>query len=719
MTEQATKTRHVRVSVARYLIDVVLVGLTILLIPGVSVRFGDKWYGILIIAFVYGVLVQFVRPLLNLVFLPYLVQTYGLALALVDAVLFGILMLLFGTDVQVLDVLWVLIAGALLGVFRLGAEGVFGLTPPIGMHLSTMSGDQAPGRLAQTSPVAADRLRLLRIRRALLRHGLDALFDRGMIRGFRQRMQRFLWQPDFELSSISPAVRFRLLLQDLGPTYVKIGQIISSRARMLPDDWQLELERLQSDAPEFGFQHVEERIVEELGDTPTELYATFDRTPLAAASLAQVHRATLHSGENVAVKVQRPNIQTQLKSDVELLVKVSEALSSRAGWAQGIDLAGIVGEFGSTLLRELDYTIEAYNARRLTEVLAPIDGVRVPTVYHDLSSSGVLTLEFIPGVKSTNHTAILDAGIDPEVLAERTIQAAVKMLVFDGFFHADPHPGNVFVDLESGDLTMLDTGMIGELSVADRIKLAGLAQAIDAGDVAGMAQSLKGLSTPYRETDDEAYYDEAKRRITPFLNPPPGERIDVTGRVLPAAMSILREAGYRVDPNFTLAIKSLTQAEAITTSLVPAWSGTEFMRRALQAGDEIAEEHVTLDLLRDAAVRNASFVARELAQELPSIQTGARSWIDTLKSGGVTVNLDSSSFDTQVNSLRRTAHIVTLGILAAGLLIGSALAAGVGSLEGSVLAPVTGLALVIFTITSIGGVVALIVGSYRLMKKRT
>jgi len=706
-----------RVLLARFIVDVVLIGVTVSLIPGVTIRLQETLFGLIVLALSYGLLVQFVRPILNMVLLPYLIQSYGLVLILVDALLFGLLMLLFSIETGLLGVLSILVAGALLGVVRLLVDGLLGLTPPISPDGPPAVIDIGQGLLSHIRSFAADRVRLLRIRQALFRHGIDALFDRGPFGAFRRKMQRFLWRPDFEVESLSHAVRFRLLLQDLGPTYIKIGQIISSRARMLPDEWQDQLEKLESDAPEFPYAFVEARIVDELGASPSELYEWFDKTPLAAASLAQVHRARLHSGVDVAVKVQRPNIQTKLKSDVELLVKISAALTARANWAEGVDLAGIVEEFGNTLLRELDYTIEAYNARRLATVLEPVEGVRVPKVHHELSSGGVLTLEFIRGVKSTDRDAIVAAGFDTEVLADNMVRAAVKMLVFDGFFHADPHPGNVFVDLDTGELIMLDTGMVGELSVADRVKLAGLGQAVNAGDVVGMAQSLKSISAPFRETDDARFYREVKRVLTPFLNPAPGERIDVSGKVLPTGMSLLRDAGYRIDSNFTLAIKSMTQAEAITAALVPEWSGTEFMTRSLAAGEQLAEQTITSDLIIDAAVRQATFVAREFAQELPSIEGGARKWIDSLKDGGVTVKLDTSGLDKQMATLRATAQIVTLGILATGLLIGSAIAAAVGGQEDSPLGPVVDLAMVTFTFTSVCGVLALVFGTYKVFRK--
>jgi ubiquinone biosynthesis protein len=529
-------------------------------------------------------------------------------------------------------------------------------------------------------------------------------------------MQNWLWRPDVTPSHVPAPVRFRLLLQELGPTYVKIGQIVSSQGRALPADWALELERLQSDVKPFPYEEVEERIITDLGAPPQELYATFEKEPLAAASLAQVHRASTRDGRQVVVKVQRPGIHGQLRSDVRILVRMAHALERRTRWAQDVDLSGVLLEFGTTLLRELDYSIEAYNARRLNRVLEPIEGLHVPEAIPELSSSQVLTLEFIDGVKPTRSAEIDAAGIDRAVLADRMIRGAVKMMIIDGFFHGDPHPGNVLVELGTGRLTMLDTGMVGELTVHDRIKLGSLMLVIRNRDVTGLAQTLKSLSTPFRETDDTRFYKDFERKLTPFLDPPPGRTIEVVSKVIPKSMDLLRDHGYRLDPQLTLAIKSLTQAEAITTALVPEWSGSEFMQRALDASFDLLPEVVTPEAVKDVVVKQASYVVREAAQQLPSFQEGAFKWLEHLRRGGLKVELDTTGLDRQVKQLSGISKLLALAILITGLVIGSAIAAGVAGIEESPLSPVRDFSLLIFAGSSLIGAVAVIYLAWRLVR---
>jgi len=395
---------------------------------------------------------------------------------------------------------------------------------------------------------------------------------------------------------------------------------------------------------------------------------------------------------------------------------MSQAMEQRARWAEDMDLSGIVLEFGTTLLRELDYKIEAYNARRLTRVLDPIEGIRVPEVVYELSSSGVLTLEFINGVKSTDMAAISAAGLDPEPLADRVVQAAVKMLMIDGFFHGDPHPGNVFVDLDNGDVVMLDTGMVGELTFQQRIKLGSLLLTVQNGDVRGLAQTLKSLSTPYRETDDARYYQDFERALTPYLDPPPGQKVEVVGKVLPLGLDILQQGGYRFDSQLTLAMKSMAQAEAITNALVPSWTGTVFMERSFDALREQVPEALTTDVVKDAVVRQASFAVREAVEQLPALQEGAFKWLTNLKKGEFKVELGTRDLDRHVHALRGIAMMFTLGLLLAGMVIGSALAAGIGGLEGSALEPVTDFAVATFAISAAIGTLAVIVLLWRLFR---
>jgi hypothetical protein len=234
--------------------------------------------------------------------------------------------------------------------------------------------------------------------------------------------------------------------------------------------------------------------------------------------------------------------------------------------------------------------------------------------------------------------------------------------------------------------------------------------------VNGLAQTLKSLSTPYRETNDEQYYKDFARTLTPYLDPPPGQKVEMVAKVLPLGLDILQKAGYRFDSELTLAMKSLAQAEAITNALVPEWTGSEFMKRSFDALTKLVPQAVTSDAVQDVVIRQAGYFAREAIEQLPLLQSGAFKWLDNLKKGGVTVELDTSGLDKQLLALRGIAMMLTLGILVVGMVIGSALAAGVGGLEGSALEPVTDLAAAIFAVSALVGGIAVVVLAWRLWR---
>jgi ubiquinone biosynthesis protein len=423
---------------------------------------------------------------------------------------------------------------------------------------------------ASTLDKLRENLRLQQVYNVFLRYGLDIAFERvPTIAVLRASMQRWVWNLPEDLESPELPVKVRLMIEELGPTYVKVGQIVSSQASVLPAEWEEQLAKLQSNVPPFPGSQVREIIVDELGKSPEELYATFEPTPLAAASTAQVHRATLHDGTEVVVKVQRPHIRNQMKADVGIMRNAARVLSNRSQALQAIDLAGMVNEFGANAIRELDYTGEAYNSFRLTQNMATVPGVHIPKIYSELSTDRVLTMEFIRGVKISNLEAIDAAGLDRAALARNALRAIVKQLLIDGFFHADPHPGNVLVDLHTGDIAFIDTGMVGELELAQRLNIIQLLLAVTQNDVTGMASVMKSLSTPFVDkVDEKAYYKDFERTIGRIMIS--GDTVDF-GQAVSLAMDLLRQHGLRLDANLTLAIKALMQAQAIALLLYPRW----------------------------------------------------------------------------------------------------------------------------------------------------
>ncbi|MGD8585132.1 MAG: AarF/UbiB family protein [Chloroflexota bacterium] len=515
-----------------------------------------------------------------------------------------------------------------------------------------------------------ENLRLQQVYNVFLRYGYDSLFDRWeLLSDFHHRMQRWVWQLPEPVESLTPPVKMRLMLEELGPTYVKMGQIVSSQASVIPDEWEVELEKLQSNVPPFPSDQVREILVEELGAPPEALFASFEPEPFAAASTAQVHRATLDGGLPVAVKVQRPHIRQQMKADLGIMQNAARVASRRSDYLRSIDLVGMLEEFSTSVLRELDYTGEAYNAFRLGESMDRLPGVHVPIVYQEYSTSRVMTMEFVTGVKISDLQAIDAAGIDRQSLASNTLRALVKQLLVDGFFHADPHPGNILVNLETGDATFIDMGMVGELDLMQRINLVQLVVAIQQQDVTGMAQVLYGLSAPFiPNVNEKAYFRDFQRTVGRYVTYSDGTSF---GESVPVAFNLLREHGLRLDPQLTMAVKALIQAEAVTTNLYPEGG---IVAEGVTLVRELAVQEITAERIQEEATKQVTMAAREIFRRLPTFQEATMKWLDQYQKGRFEVTLDTSELAKEVDKLQRLGRQVVIGIILVGMIIGSAIA---------------------------------------------
>jgi ubiquinone biosynthesis protein len=516
-------------------------------------------------------------------------------------------------------------------------------------------------------------LRLQQVYNILLRYGWDLGLERWpMANSFRRRMQGWIWHlpKDLDLDAVPTPAKVRMMLEELGPTYVKMGQIVSSQASAIPPEWDAELAKLQSSVPSFPSEAVRQVIMEELKAAPEQLYATFEPEPFAAASTAQVHHAILHDGTPVVVKVQRPGIQRQMKADIGIMTNATRTLANRIAAIRAVDLPGMVSQFGSNVLRELDYRAEAYNAHVLSQNLATLDGVHVPKVYHDLSTSRIITMEFISGVKISKVDAIEKAGLDRNVLSRNALRAMIKMLLIDGFFHADPHPGNILVNLETGTINLLDTGMVGELSLRNRLTLIQLIMAFNGRDVTSMGMLLRDLSEPFVESvDEKGFLRDFERTVNRYMLM---ESAGLSfGQVVSEALDLLRKYGLRLDPNLTMALKALIQAEAITTVLSPEGGfgadGPAMIR-------ELAQEAVTPEKVVEVAKKQLTITARQAMRELPSMETATLSWLNQYRKGRFEVYVDTSGLGTEVSKLNRIGRLLVIGIILAGMLVGSAIA---------------------------------------------
>ncbi len=523
----------------------------------------------------------------------------------------------------------------------------------------------------------SENLRLQQVYSAILHHGAESIIDGSALGPPRRRAQRWVHRLPDPIPELSAPARARILLEELGPTYVKLGQIVSSQVNVLPDDWKVELDRLQNDVPTFPFETARQIIASELGAPPEDLFAELSPEPLAAASLAQVHRGRLHTGEQVVLKIQRPNLDVQVRADLAMAQRLGRGFEARSRWAREIGLRGLLNEFSANLVEELDYYAEAYNMSTLAANMAELPGVHVPDLHRDLSAKRVLTQEFISGVKISNVAAIDAAGLDRSLIGENALRAAIKMLLIDGFFHADPHPGNLIVNLDTGVVTFLDAGMVGELSIGQRVHLLVLLWTVVQGDIPAMGQQLRSLSQPFRPVDDDAFLRSFERRMARYGR---GSGADIKD-VLSSGMGVLRDNGLRLDPQLTLAMKAMAQASAFFTALAPP--DQTFTQAALGAALEQAQAPSTETMVKEMARKEAVRLAGKVAQAAPEYAQSLMSWNNQLKKGKLTVYLDTSSLDRQMSAARQIATMMMIALLVAGGIIGSAIAATAVSGSGS------------------------------------
>ncbi len=401
----------------------------------------------------------------------------------------------------------------------------------------------------------------------LVKYGLDYFIDRTKKVNILTRIRK---KPkDYEVLTLPE--RLRLALEELGPTFIKFGQILSTRPDFLPPAFIKELEKLQDQVSPFDSSQAKAIIEQELNSPIEKLFKKFETKPVAAASLSQVHKATLFNGEIVAVKIQRPNIREMAELDLEILEDLSGILENRLqnGWIYHPKL--MVKEFKKAIRKELDFTNEAHNFEKFRINFKEIEYIQLPKIYWETTTTKVLTMEFIEGTKINEITKEKHKGIfKPKEVAEKGAEAILKQVLEDGFFHADPHPANLFV-LPPATIVMLDVGMVGHVDEKTIINGAKLLQAIVDKNLDQVMRGFENLGVIIEEFDRNLLRQDLKELLDRYLEIPlknleinkvSQDILEVMVRhnlVLPAnlvlmikAISVVETTGRQLDPDFDI-----------------------------------------------------------------------------------------------------------------------------------------------------------------------
>jgi ubiquinone biosynthesis protein len=613
----------------------------------------------------------FLRPVLVIFFGSWVMRSFGLFALILDIVLFSIAVLLAPVQFPVASApwWWIPVAAVMFNIVDFVLAVLVGLNRP---HLDDKRAHERVWKQLERLPSVrrnwiSERLRLEEATTTFLSYGLEIGLANTPVGQLRRWFSRVVYGKPNPIDELSTPETLRVMLERLGPTYIKFGQMASSQSQTLPSDWAVELAKLQSDVPPVPYELAREVIVSELGKPPEDLYATFDREALAAASTAQVHRATLYDGTAVAVKVQRPNIVAVVKADLGLLQDVSTLAENVSTYARDLDVSGILTEFSDGVIRELDYHNEAYHALRLADILQPLPLVHVPAVYPDLSATRVLTMQYINGVKVNRPGALDEPSVDRLLLTQAFMRALIKQIFIDGFFHGDPHPGNILLDLDTGGLTYLDFGLVGRLDQTKRLDLIDLLFSFQQSDAAGLASLALRVSNKTRSVNVTQFREDMTEMLNQYVRYAPHPKFDTTTAQF---FALLQRYGMRLDRQFLLAIKTVVQSEAVVAAL---GGGLDFVPFAMQEIKSLTLAEITREKVLDTVTQQVTQVGKEVLRRVPNLQDAAVSWLDQFMQGKLVVHVDTSQLTEHIDALGITFTRLAAALLMAGMLIGTAI----------------------------------------------
>ncbi len=471
--------------------------------------------------------------------------------------------------------------------------------------------------LIETIDTARDIGRLNEIVGVLLRHGFgDTVRRLGLADKLERAGHALNWDHAADLARLEPPVQVRLAIEELGPTFVKLGQVLAGRADLFGPGWIAECEKLHAHVPAVPLDALRPQLREDLGGEPEAAFARFDVEPLAAASIAQVHRAALADGTEVIVKIRRPGIEAVIEADLRLLGRLAALAESQMPALKPYRPQHLVREFARSLRRELDLAAECHNAERMAKNLATLPDIVIPRVHWAHTGKRVNVQDFVGGIAGSDLARLDAEGFDRALLAKRGAGAVLKMIVEDGFFHADPHPGNVFY-LPGNRVAFIDFGMVGRLSERRREELLQLLLGLVERQPQAVADVLMdwtgdghGLNLSLMETEIEAFVDQY--HDTPLANLSLGQMLsDVTAILrdhhlaLPADLALLIKAfislegmGRGLDPNFHMASEALPLLRQVVRARyqpkVMAKRGWQTLRRALAVAEQLPHDLSTL-----------------------------------------------------------------------------------------------------------------------------
>ncbi len=452
-------------------------------------------------------------------------------------------------------------------------------------------------------------------------------------------------------------------LEKLGPTFVKLGQLLSTRVELMPQAYLDALARLQDSVEPFPFDEVEKIVCSELGVRMSKAFSDFDVTPMAAASLGQVHRARLRDGRQVAVKVQRPGIREAMFEDLDALDEIAEFLDNHTAFGKRYEFCQMLDQFRKSLVRELDYRQEANNLTTIGEHLRSFPRIIVPDPIADYSSSRVLTMQYVQGKKITDLSPLARMDFDGSALAEELFRAYLQQILVDGFFHADPHPGNVFIT-EDYRIALIDLGMVGRVMPGLQEQLLQLLLAISEG----RGDDAADIAIKIGERKDDFAEKEFKHRIAEIVAGQQGATVEQmqVGRLVLEVTQASGENGVRVPPELTMLGKALLNLDQVGRAIEPTFDPNASIRRN-------AAQIMQQRLMKSLSPGNLFSGVLEMKDLLQRLPARLNKIIDAIANNEMKVSVDAIDEKTLVIGFQKVANRITVGLIIAALIVGAAM----------------------------------------------
>src|SRR6516165_10246400 len=505
--------------------------------------------------------------------------------------------------------------------------------------------------------------RLREISTVFVRHGLGDLVRRAGIATLLEHAGQMLhWGEAPDIIHLEPHQRAKLAFEQLGPTFVKFGQMLSTREDLLPPASTTELARLHSDVAPVRFDDLLPQVEQALGRSPFEVFSDIEREPYAAASIAQIHRAELASGTPVVLKIRRPGIEAKIDADLRILDNLAHLIEREMPEVRRYRPVQVVGELRNSLERELDLAVEGRNTDRFARNFADDLNILVPRVYWEWTSSTMNVQEHIEGIRGNDLAAIDGAGLDRKALAARGVDVVLKMILVDGFFHADPHPGNVMY-LRGNRIALIDFGMVGRLSPVRRLQIIDLLAGLAGHDEEAMLEVLL-------DWRGDEFVDEV--RLAADLDQFAFDYADLQlkdlkiGVLLHRVSAILREHSIVLPADLTLLFKTLITLEGLGRQYDPEFRLIDRIKPFIDRS--MRERYQPME-----TARRAQQTLSDLLHVVTSIPRDLARLVKDARQGRMRVDLDLKRLDHFGDRLQSTINRATMGIMTASLVVGSSI----------------------------------------------